>query len=153
MPLAWGLPGMGLTTWGTGSDREWPHECGRTQGLLGLAGLSTPLPHSVRYAGNCSVKLAPLLSRFPWKGLLMEAAILPPPGHQPDPQCIQAKIQRGSLSTRPAEAPPPASTPNPVCPVPLDHRRPRSWGICRAFSDPKPFPFSGGGAGTQSPFC
>ena len=25
MPLAWGLPGMGLTTWGTGSDREWPH--------------------------------------------------------------------------------------------------------------------------------
>ena len=25
MPLAWGLPGMGLTTWGPGNDRGWPH--------------------------------------------------------------------------------------------------------------------------------
>ena len=25
MPLAWGLPGMGLTTWGTGSDCGWLH--------------------------------------------------------------------------------------------------------------------------------
>ena len=112
--------------------------------------LCPPPGHTLHPTSGCRDRG---LNRFPWKGLLMEAAILPPPGHQPDPQCIQAKIQRGSLSTRPAEAPPPASTPNPVCPVPLDHRRPRSWGICRAFSDPKQFPFSGGGAGTQSPFC
>ena len=25
MPLAWGLPGTVLTTWGTGNDHGWPH--------------------------------------------------------------------------------------------------------------------------------
>lgn len=46
-------------------DCDFPESCSLRvwQGAraAGLAGLCTPLRHSVRYAGNCSVKLAPLL--------------------------------------------------------------------------------------------
>ena len=99
----------------------------------------------------------PLPNPTPGKGSPGRPPAPPPPqrrqGHRPDPQRGQAVTQRGSRSTRPAEAPPPASAPNPVRPGPLYPPRPRRWGSRCEFSDPKRFPFSGGGAGTQSPFC